>query len=75
MSLKHVRPKSPVNSSCKSASYLATSVQRPYDNWDTIMFDCVGQDFDTVMSALDSNNPRWGINTVTLVLQRPQAQS
>ena len=34
------------------------------------MFDCAGQDFDTVMSALDSNNPRWGINKVTLVLQR-----
>ena len=75
-------------------------LQRPYDNWDTVLFDCTGQvclctplqqpcsnkalsyiillinaemqSFDTVMQAIDSNNPRWGINTVTLVLQRPQ---
>jgi len=43
--------------------------QRPYTNWETIEFDCHNQDFDTVMSAIDSNNPRWGINTVTLVLR------
>lgn len=91
--------------------------QRPYDNWDRIMFDCRGQvmegedvatallcihtqgiqtqqwhasaavdadtcvgatesgwcvqDFDTVMSALGSNNERWGINDITLELLRP----
>ena len=38
------------------------------------MFDCEGQDFGTVMSALDSNNPRWGINKVTLVLARQVQQ-
>lgn len=51
----------------------APPVQRPYDNWDKIMFDCTGQDFKTVMSAIDSNNPRWGINDVTLVLKREQS--
>lgn len=29
------------------------------------------QDFGTVMAALGSNNERWGINDVTLELQRP----
>lgn len=33
-----------------------------------------GQDFKTVMAALKSNNERWGIRDVTLVLQRPQPQ-
>ena len=81
---------------CNTVHFL----QRPYDNWDTVLFDCTGQvslcillqqpcrksastyvrlliiaepqSFDTVMQAIDSNNPRWGINTVTLVLKRPQ---
>jgi len=98
---------------------------RPYDNWEQLMFDCVspppdrlgvpcprpppagrsreprprpararppvggdrdrppdprpprpdtrtqrGEDFNTVMSAIGSNNPRWGINDVTLEFQR-----
>jgi hypothetical protein len=29
------------------------------------------QDFKTVMSALKSNNERWGIKTVTLRFRRP----
>lgn len=29
------------------------------------------QEFKTVMSALKSNNERWGIMNVTLVLRRP----
>lgn len=45
---------------------------RPYDNFENILFDCRGQDFKTVMSALKSNNERWGILDVTLVLQRPE---
>lgn len=44
--------------------------QRVYDNWETIEFDCSGQDFDTVMAAIGSNNERWGIKTVTLTLRR-----
>ncbi|KAK9817816.1 hypothetical protein WJX72_002663 [[Myrmecia] bisecta] len=44
---------------------------RPYDNWERIMFDCTGQDFKTVMSAISSNNERWGIFNVTLELLRP----
>ena len=47
--------------------------QRPYDNWETVEFDCVGQDFTTVMSAIASNNPRWGINTVTVTFERRKA--
>lgn len=70
---------------------------RPYDNWEVVMFDCRGEDFNTgdghammlhpqrqglsagnrcsrallaVMSALGSNNPRWGINEITIELQR-----
>lgn len=45
--------------------------QRVYDNWETIEFDCEGQDFNTVMAAIGSNNERWGIKTVTLTLRRP----
>lgn len=45
--------------------------QRPYDNWETVMFDCENKEFKTVMSALKSNNERWGIMTATLVFRRP----
>ncbi|KAG2491231.1 hypothetical protein HYH03_010439 [Edaphochlamys debaryana] len=45
--------------------------QRPYDNWEVIDFDCEGQDFKTCMSALRSNNERWGIRDITLVLRKP----
>jgi hypothetical protein len=31
------------------------------------------QEFKTVMSALKSNNERWGIMNVTLVLRRPSS--
>ncbi|GIL93039.1 hypothetical protein Vretimale_19077 [Volvox reticuliferus] len=45
--------------------------QRPYDNWEVIEYDCEGKDFKTVMTALRSNNERWGKMDVTLVLRRP----
>lgn len=45
--------------------------QRPYDNWETVLFDCKDQDFKTVLAAIGSNNERWGINKVTLELRRP----
>lgn len=44
--------------------------QRPYDNWETIWVDTRGLQYETVMSALRSNNPRWGIRTITLELQK-----
>lgn len=44
--------------------------EKLYTNWETVMFDCEGQDFKTVMAALKSNNGRWGINDVTLVLRK-----
>eukprot|EP00197_Chlamydomonas_leiostraca_P008785 CAMPEP_0202865750 /NCGR_PEP_ID=MMETSP1391-20130828/6334_1 /ASSEMBLY_ACC=CAM_ASM_000867 /TAXON_ID=1034604 /ORGANISM="Chlamydomonas leiostraca, Strain SAG 11-49" /LENGTH=166 /DNA_ID=CAMNT_0049545627 /DNA_START=147 /DNA_END=647 /DNA_ORIENTATION=+ len=47
--------------------------QTLYTNWDKVMFDCEGQEFNTVMSALKSNNARWGIMDVTLVFRRPVA--
>lgn len=45
--------------------------QRPYDDWDRIWFEAEGQDFKTVMSAIGSNNERWGYNSVDLRLKRP----
>eukprot|EP01023_Acetabularia_acetabulum_P044172 TRINITY_DN4427_c0_g1_i1.p3 TRINITY_DN4427_c0_g1~~TRINITY_DN4427_c0_g1_i1.p3 ORF type:complete len:159 (+),score=14.84 TRINITY_DN4427_c0_g1_i1:47-523(+) len=45
---------------------------RPYTNWEKVEFDCEGQDFDTVMSAISSNNERWGFNTVDLKFKRFQ---
>jgi hypothetical protein len=45
----------------------------PYDNWEPVLFNCRGVDFDTVMRAIESNNPRWGINTVTLEMERDRA--
>ncbi|GAX77895.1 hypothetical protein CEUSTIGMA_g5337.t1 [Chlamydomonas eustigma] len=45
--------------------------QRPYDNWERVTFDCRGQEFKTVMSALKSNNPRWGFNDVILEFEKP----
>lgn len=48
--------------------------QRPYDNWEVIEFDCEGQDFKTCMTALRSNNERWGKMDITLVLRKPQQQ-
>ena len=48
--------------------------QRVYDNWETIDFDCAGQDFATVMAAIGSNNERWGINKITLTLRRDAIQ-
>ncbi len=42
----------------------------PYTNFDRVMFDASGQDFDTVMGAIASNNERWGIMEVVLEFAR-----
>jgi hypothetical protein len=47
--------------------------QRPFDNFEKSMMTCVGQDFDTVVQAIASNNARWGYRTVDLVILRPDA--
>ncbi|MEW5302274.1 MAG: hypothetical protein WDW36_005075 [Sanguina aurantia] len=44
----------------------------PFNNWDTINFPCEGQDFKSVMGALKSNNPRWGIFNVTMEFKKPE---
>lgn len=44
--------------------------ERLYNNWETVMFDCKDQDFKTVMTALKSNNARWGILDVTMEFRR-----
>ncbi|CAG9466788.1 unnamed protein product [Pedinophyceae sp. YPF-701] len=46
---------------------------RPYTNWQRVMFDCRGVDFNTVMSAIGSNNERWGINDVYMEVVRGSA--
>lgn len=46
---------------------------RPYDDWEAVMFPCDGEDFQTVLAAVRSNNERWGIKEVTLEVSRPQA--
>jgi hypothetical protein len=43
---------------------------RPYDNWERIWVDAVGLQYETVMSALSSNNPRWGISSIELELEQ-----
>lgn len=63
------------NNNCFN-TFLVPSVlpgDRLYDNWETVEFDCSGQDFSTVMAAIGSNNERWGIKTVTLTLRRDAA--
>ncbi|KAG2423727.1 hypothetical protein HXX76_015116 [Chlamydomonas incerta] len=45
--------------------------ERPYDNWEVIDYDCEGKEFKTVMTALRSNNERWGKMDVTLQLRKP----
>ena len=47
---------------------------RPFDNWDVIMFPCGDQPFEAIMAAIASNNERWGINSVTLVLRRREGE-
>lgn len=54
----------------KDGSMSAGHGDRLYDNWETVEFDCTGQDFNTVLAAIGSNNERWGIKNVTLTLQR-----
>ncbi len=43
---------------------------RPYDNWTEVWISTEGLEFDTVMAALGSNNPRWGIFNIELELER-----
>ena len=43
---------------------------RPFDNFESVMFETQGQDFNTVMGAISSNNPRWGIMNVTMRFKR-----
>lgn len=43
---------------------------RPYDNFETSIIDVQGLEFKTVMGALKSNNPRWGVTSVTLRIRR-----
>jgi hypothetical protein len=38
------------------------------------MLDTEGLAFSTVMSALKSNNERWGIRTVTIVVARAEPE-
>lgn len=38
------------------------------------MIDCEGLAFKTVMGALKSNNPRWGVKAVTIVVRRVEEQ-
>ncbi|KAI8469298.1 MAG: hypothetical protein J3K34DRAFT_522286 [Monoraphidium minutum] len=47
---------------------------RPYDNFDSVMIDTEDLAFKTVMAALKSNNDRWGVKTVTLVVRRLPAE-
>ncbi|PRW61377.1 PDZ domain [Chlorella sorokiniana] len=49
--------------------------QRPYDNWEQVMFDARNKQFDTVMAALGSNSERWGIFTVQLEFERRDSSS
>lgn len=44
--------------------------KRPYTNWEKTMVNAEGVDFDTVMSAIASNNERWGVRTVDLIVLR-----
>ena len=48
--------------------------QVPFDNFEKSMMSCVGQSFDTVMSAISSNNPRWGYTTIDLIILRPDEE-
>eukprot|EP00961_Rhodomonas_salina_P169203 2280035-Rhodomonas_salina.3 len=41
---------------------------RPFDNWELVMFPCIDTPFKNIMSALASNNERWGINDISVVL-------
>jgi hypothetical protein len=48
---------------------------RPFDNWTVVMFPCSGSPFEQILAALRSNNPRWGIKEISLVLQPPIADT
>eukprot|EP00287_Rhodomonas_sp_CCMP768_P005088 CAMPEP_0196740204 /NCGR_PEP_ID=MMETSP1091-20130531/29930_1 /TAXON_ID=302021 /ORGANISM="Rhodomonas sp., Strain CCMP768" /LENGTH=141 /DNA_ID=CAMNT_0042085215 /DNA_START=173 /DNA_END=598 /DNA_ORIENTATION=+ len=41
---------------------------RPFDNWEIVMFPCIDTPFKSIMQALASNNDRWGINAISVVL-------
>lgn len=47
-----------LKSSSKDTYGKAGHGDRLYDSWETVEFDCQGQKFDTVMSAIGSNNER-----------------
>mmetsp|Transcript_20757 Transcript_20757/g.40349 ORF Transcript_20757/g.40349 Transcript_20757/m.40349 type:complete len:212 (-) Transcript_20757:20-655(-) len=46
---------------------------RPFDNWEIIMYPCMNENFRQILKAFASNNERWGINHVSIVLQPPEA--
>eukprot|EP00892_Ulva_mutabilis_P002348 jgi/Ulvmu1/12113/UM084_0039.1 len=46
---------------------------RPFDNFNRSMMSCIGQDFDTVMNAIASNNERWGFRDVEIIILRPES--
>lgn len=53
------RPRTPPWQAGKEGQYEREGYgQRPYDNWERIMVPCEGLKFDTVMSAMKSNNER-----------------
>merc|ERR1711966_221412 len=41
---------------------------RPFDNWEIVMFPCIDTPFKSIMQALASNNERWGIDSISVVL-------
>jgi len=44
---------------------------RPFDNWSVVMFPCTDSPFDQILAPLRSNNPRWGIKEISLILKPP----
>ncbi|KAJ1494527.1 hypothetical protein T484DRAFT_2469369 [Baffinella frigidus] len=41
---------------------------RPFDNWSIVMIPTIKEEFRTIMAALTSNNDRWGIRHISVVL-------
>eukprot|EP00281_Chroomonas_sp_CCMP1168_P028583 CAMPEP_0206253900 /NCGR_PEP_ID=MMETSP0047_2-20121206/23402_1 /ASSEMBLY_ACC=CAM_ASM_000192 /TAXON_ID=195065 /ORGANISM="Chroomonas mesostigmatica_cf, Strain CCMP1168" /LENGTH=147 /DNA_ID=CAMNT_0053680147 /DNA_START=139 /DNA_END=582 /DNA_ORIENTATION=- len=48
---------------------------RPFDNWSIVMYPCYNEPFRQIMRAFVSNNERWGIKHVSIVLQEAGAQA
>lgn len=42
---------------------------RPFDNFEIVMYPCKNDDFRSILKAFASNNERWGINHVSIVLE------